>query len=272
MMPTTRSGDANLYYEVHGRGTPVLLSAGMGGSGRFWQPQLEALSARHTVILYDHAGTGRSTRDTGPRSIAQMAADIACILDAAGFSEAHIVGHAIGGIIGLQLAIDAPARVRSLTIVNGWAHADAFLRRCFAVRKRILLNSGPEAYIQAQPLFLYPPRWISENIEALEQEEAHMAAHFPSPETMLQRIDTFLAFDGRPRLAEVRCPTLLAVARDDALVPSYLSEQLAAGIPGSQVQEVPWGAHAFTAVVPGIFNDMLLRWLTGKVKVTEPSH
>src|ERR1700759_2129629 len=209
-MPIARSGDADLYYEVHGKGTPILLSAGMGGSGRFWQPQLEALSARHTVILYDQAGTGRSTRQIGPRSIAEMADDIARILDAVGVRDAHIVGHAIGGIIGLQLALDAPERVRSLTIVNGWAQADAFLRRCFAVRKRILLSSGPEAYIQAQPLFLYPPRWISDNIAALEQEEAHMAAHFPAADTMLQRIDTFLAFDARSRLGEVQSPTLLA--------------------------------------------------------------
>jgi aminoacrylate hydrolase len=257
-MPTTRSGDAELYYEVHGAGTPILLSAGMGGSGRFWQPQLAALSARHTVILYDQAGTGRSTREIKPRSIAEMAEDIARVLDAVGVSHAHIAGHAIGGIIGLQLALDAPQRLRSLTIVNGWAHADAFLRRCFAVRKRILLNSGPEAYVQAQPLFLYPPRWISDNIAALAREEGHMTASFPAVETMLQRIDAFLAFDARSRLADVRSPVLLAVARDDALVPSYLSEELAAGIPNAQLREVAWGAHAFTAVKPDIFNDMLL--------------
>lgn len=257
-MPTTRSGDADLYYEVHGKGTPILLSAGMGGSGRFWQPQLDALSARHTIILYDQAGTGRSTREIGPRSIAEMADDIARILDAVGADDAHIAGHAIGGIIGLQLALDAPQRVRSLTIVNGWAHADAFLRRCFAVRKRILLSSGPDAYVQAQPLFLYPPRWIADNIADLEREEAHMIAHFPAPEIMVQRIDAFLAFDARSRLADVSSPTLLAVARDDALVPSYLSEELAAGIPNARLREVAWGAHAFTTVTPDVFNDMLL--------------
>lgn len=257
-MPITRSGDADLYFEVHGQGTPVLLSAGMGGSGRFWAPQLDALAKRHTVIVYDQAGTGRSTRAITSRSIPEMAADITCVLDAAGVGDAHVVGHAIGGIIGLQLALDAAERVRSLTIVNGWAHADAFLRRCFAVRKRILLSSGPEAYVQAQPLFLYPPRWIADNIETLLQEEAHMAAHFPDTETMLHRIDTFLAFDGRSRLADVRCPTLLAVARDDALVPSYLSDQLSAGIPRARIKDVSWGAHAFTAVTPDVFNDMLL--------------
>ena len=61
-MAFTRGDGADIYYEVHGRGTPVLLSAGMGGSGSFWQPQLAALAERHRVILYDHVGTGRSAR------------------------------------------------------------------------------------------------------------------------------------------------------------------------------------------------------------------
>lgn len=257
-MPYAHGGDADLYYEVHGSGTPILLSAGMGGGGGFWGPQVEALAARHQVILYDHAGTGRSGRDIGPRSIAEMAGDMARVLDAAGVDDAHVAGHAIGGIIGMELALAAPERVRSLTVVNGWARADDFIRRCFEVRKRILLASGPAAYVRAQPLFLYPPRWIAENTATLDAEEERMVAHFPHTDTMLNRIETFLAFDGRERLADIRVPTLLAAARDDALVPSYLSEQLAAGIPDARVAAVDWGAHAFTAVTPDAFNAMLL--------------
>lgn len=257
-MPYATGGDADLYYEVHGTGTPILLSAGMGGSGSFWRPQVEALSRTHQVILYDHAGTGRSGRDIGPRSIAEMAGDMVRVLDAAGVEDAHVAGHAIGGIIGMELALAVPDRVRSLTIVNGWANADAFIRRCFEVRTRILLTSGPQAYVRAQPLFLYPPRWIAENADALEAEEALMVAHFPDIDTMVSRIETFLAFDGRARLSDIRVPTLLAAARDDALVPSYLSRELGAGIPGARMAEVEWGAHAFTAVSPNVFNTMML--------------
>lgn len=257
-MSYARGGDADLYYEVHGQGTPILLSAGMGGGAGFWRPQVEALSARHMVILYDHAGTGRSARDIGPRAIPEMAADMTRVLDAAGVDDAHVAGHAIGGIIGMELALSAPERVRSLTVVNGWARADGFLRRCFEVRTRILQASGPHAYVRAQPLFLYPPRWIAENMDVLEAEEAHMVANFPSADTMLSRIETFLAFDGRDRIADIRVPTLLAAAQDDALVPFYLSEHLAAGIPGARIAKVEWGAHAFTAVEPDLFNDMLL--------------
>lgn len=255
-MAFARGENADIYYEVHGHGTPVALSAGMGGSGSFWAPQLDALAKRHQVILYDHVGTGRSA--PGNRSIAGMADDIACVLDHAGVDAAHVVGHAIGGIVGIELALRHPKRLRSLAVVNGWGRADPFLRRCFEIRKALLNQSGPQAYVRAQPLFLYPPQWISENIAHLDAEEERILKHFPSVATMNQRIDMFLAFEGGKRLAEINVPTLLSSAKDDALVPAYLTRELAAAIPDSRVHEVDWGAHAFSVVTPGVFNDTLL--------------
>jgi aminoacrylate hydrolase len=255
-MAFARGKDAEIYYEIHGHGTPVVLSAGMGGSGSFWAPQLDALASRHQVILYDHVGTGRSA--AGSRSIAGMADDVACVLDHAGVDAAHVVGHAIGGIVGIELALRHPKRLRSLAVVNGWGRADPFLRRCFEIRKALLNQSGPQAYVRAQPLFLYPPQWISENIAHLDAEEEKILKHFPSVATMNQRIDMFLAFEGGRRLKEITVPTLLSSARDDALVPAYLTRELAAAIPDARVHEVDWGAHAFSVVTPKIFNDTLL--------------
>jgi aminoacrylate hydrolase len=255
-MAFARGDGADIYYEVHGRGTPIVLSAGMGGSGSFWEPQLAALAERHQVILYDHVGTGRSAH--GERSVAGMADDIAVVLDHAGMEAAHLVGHAIGGIVGLELATRQPERLRSLVVVNGWGRADPFLRRCFEVRKQLLNEVGPLAYVRAQPLFLYPPQWISENIAHLEAEEQRILKAFPPVETMNQRIDMFMAFGAGERLSSIRVPTLLASARDDALVPAYLTRQLAAAIPQARVHEVGWGAHAFTVVTPNVFNDALL--------------
>ena len=155
---------------------------------------------RHQVILYDQVGTGRSaTIGAEARSIAGMADDIATVMDqrrrsillmwsatpsaASSWHEAWRLRH--------------PRRLlRSLVVVNGWGRADPFLRRCFEIRKQILNQSGPKAYVRAQPLFLYPPQWISSNIAHLEEEEERILAHFPPVVTMNQRIDMFLAFDG----------------------------------------------------------------------------
>ncbi|MDB5572969.1 MAG: putative aminoacrylate hydrolase RutD [Tardiphaga sp.] len=258
----TAAAGAEIFYERHGAGTPILMSAGMGGSGAFWSPQIARLSERHTVIVYDQVGTARSRAgDDGVRTIAGMADDMVCVMDDVGVEAAHVVGHAIGGIVGLELAMSRPQRLRSVTVVNGWGRADAFLRRCFEVRREILNQSGPRAYVRAQPLFLFPPQWISENTAKLDADEAQILAHFPPAETINKRIEMFLAFDPGARLAGITTPTLITTATDDALVPAYLTRQLAAAIPGAQLREVAYGAHAFTAVTPEIFNTMLLDFI-----------
>jgi aminoacrylate hydrolase len=252
---------AEIYFESHGSGPAIVMSAGMGGGGAFWTPQVAALSAQYTVILYDHVGTGRSRTVDRPRTIAGMAEDIVSVMDAAGVDSAHVVGHAIGGIVGLELAMTQPQRLRSVTVVNGWGRADPFLRRCFEVRREILKQSGPTAYVRAQPLFLFPPQWISENEARLDADEPPMIAHFPAAATMNARIEMFLAFDPGERLKTITTPVLVTTAADDALVPAYLTRELAAAIPGAQLREVAYGAHAFTAVTPEVFNTMLLAFL-----------
>ena len=254
-----------MHHEVHGR-TPadagtVLLSSGLGGAGAFWAPQLDALRERHRVVTYDQRGTGQSA---GPLpdaySISLMADDVVEVLDELGVESCHFVGHALGGLIGLDLALRWPARVGSLVLVNAWAKPDPHTGRCFDVRKD-LLRLGPEAYVRAQPLFLYPAPWLSRNTERLAREHAHGVAHFQGADTLLKRIAALLAFDVADRLGEVRCPTLVAASRDDMLVPWTASEMLAAGIPGARLWLAAEGGHGFTVTEPEAFNAALLAFL-----------
>jgi aminoacrylate hydrolase len=268
-----KSGTADgLYWEIHdgpahadeGAAASVILSAGLGGSAAFWTPQMEALSERFRVILYDHRGTGRSDRSLKPdHSVAAMAEDIVTVLDATGTDRAHLVGHAAGGNAGLQLVLDHPDRLDKLVVVNGWSRPDPHVARCFAARIRLLEAFGPTAYVEAQSLFLYPPDWISENDVLLKQQEPHHVAGFPRTDVMLARIGALLAFDIDDRLGEIPHPVLVSASADDMLVPPRLALRLAAGLPDATLEIAPWGGHAFTATVPDVFNAQLIAWLSG---------
>lgn len=240
----------------------VLLSAGLGGAAGYWAPQLGALRERYRVVTYDQAGTGRNRRDLpADHSIAAMADEVLAVLDATGTAACHFVGHALGGLVGLDLALRRPDRLRSLAVVNGWATATAHTRRCFEMRLLLLQHAGPEAYVRAQPIFLYPADWLARNEARLAHEEAHGLAGFQGADTLRRRIAALLAFDARPGLGTVRLPTLLVAARDDVLVPSLATEELGAAIAGSQVHVAPWGAHAVNVTEPGSFNRLLLDFL-----------
>jgi aminoacrylate hydrolase len=254
------------FFDVHESERPnaptVLLSSGLGGTAGYWAPQLAALKAHHRVITYDQAGTGRNKRELpADHSIAAMAEEILAVLDATRTDKAHIVGHALGGLAALDLAIRDPDRLRSLTVVNGWTAAHAHTKRCFDLRLMLLKHEGPAAYIRGQPIFLYPADWLAKNAERAAQEEAHGLAGFQGADTLRRRIAALLAFDATPHLASIRIPTLISAARDDVLVPCSMSEHLAAAIPGATLHMAPWGAHAINVTQPDDFNAMLLKFL-----------
>jgi aminoacrylate hydrolase len=240
----------------------VVLSAGLGGAGAFWTPQIEALSRDFRVVLYDHRGTG-SNAEALPTdySIGHMAEDVAGILDALGAPRAHLLGHALGGLMALELALRQPERVGRIVVVNGWLKADSQTRRCFDARLAVLKGGGPEAYVRAQPIFLYPAAWLSANAERMQAEEAHGIAHFQGEANLLARIGALLAYDASAVAGRIAAPVLVAAARDDVLVPWTASQAMAEALPNARLWLVPEGGHAFTVVNPDPFNGELRRFL-----------
>ena len=255
---------AGLYYERHGpaAGIPLILSSGLGGSASYWNLNVAALAQRHGVIVYDHRGTGRSSRDVpGILTVGGLADDLRLLMDATATARATIVGHAIGGMAGLALALAAPDRVDRLVVINGWAKLDPHTARCFDTRLALLRDSGPRAFLHAQPLFLFPPQWISGHHDHLQAEEEVLLAHFPGAEMVQRRIAAARRFDIAARLPEIATRTLIVASEDDMLVPPACSDMLAARMPNAQVARMSRGGHACNVTNPAHFNMWLLDWL-----------
>ena len=260
-----------LYHEVHGPagGPAVLLSSGLGGSAGYWTGLIPVLvEAGYKVIAYDQRGTGRSLEALPAHySIADMAADISQVLDATHTRACHLIGHALGGLAGLQLALDFPEGLRSLTLINAWAAPNSHSARCFEARLALLDAVGPRAYVEAQPIFLYPASWCAAHAEQVQAEVDHAAAHFPGAATMKARIAALRRFDISARLAEIGVATLVSVAKDDVLVPWTCSQQLAEGLPNAQLHSVEHGAHAHNITAASAFNARLLTFLAAHSQV-----
>lgn len=252
-------------YTLTGSGEAVVvLSAGLGGSAAFWAPQRAALEAQFRVLAFDHRGTGANAGSLPDGySIAHMADDVIAVMDAAGVPRAHLLGHALGGLVGLEMARRHAARLDRLVAVNAWAKVDRHSERCFDIRIGILKSQGPAAYVAAQPLFLHTAPYLSAHHDKILGEIAHGTAHFQGEDTLLKRIGALRAFDARADLARITAPVLVAASRDDLLVPYTASEALAAGLPNSELWLTPEGGHAFTVEQPEKFNAVLTRFLSG---------
>lgn len=103
--------NVELYYEMRGEGTPlILLHGGLGHSGN-WENQIPDLSEHFEVIAVDSRGHGRSTIGEQQISYSVMASDVVALMDYLDIRKANIVGFSDGGNIGLQLAIHHPNRL-----------------------------------------------------------------------------------------------------------------------------------------------------------------
>jgi pimeloyl-ACP methyl ester carboxylesterase len=115
----TNIDGVELEYQVSGNGEPVVFIHGAFIADAF-KPLLNepALSDKYQLILYHRRGYAGSSRASGIVSISQQAADCRALLRHLGIDRAHIVGHSYGGAVALQLALDTPAIVRSLTLLE----------------------------------------------------------------------------------------------------------------------------------------------------------
>lgn len=108
-----------LEYEVWGEGEPVVLIHGSHFADVFAPLLAEPeLAERYQLILYHRRGFAGSTHPDGPLSVREQAADCRALIQSLGVERAHVVGHSYGGLISLQLALDAPEVVHSLALLE----------------------------------------------------------------------------------------------------------------------------------------------------------
>jgi aminoacrylate hydrolase len=253
-------------------GAPVVvLIAGLGGSGSYWLPQLAALEQEYQVVCYDQRGTGNNPAALPEDySLAQMADELHLALLDAGISRFAIVGHALGALVGLQMALDYPQAVSALVCVNGWLTLNAHTRRCFQIRERLLHAGGAQAWVEAQPLFLYPADWMAARAPRMEAEEALALAHFQGKTNLLRRLSALKRADFSRQAARIACPVQAICSADDLLVPSVCSTELHDALPHGTKVVMRQGGHACNVTEHDTFNTLLLNGLASLLHKPEP--
>ena len=236
----------------------VLLIGGIGASMDWWDPgfcTLLAAGGRY-VIRYDHRDTGESPSYPPGKpgyTGTDLVTDAATVLDQLGVASAHVVGLSMGGAIAQELALEHPARVRSLTLISTTAGAG----------DDDLPGMTPEATAAFQALA--EPDWTDDAavVEYLVAgQRATAAAPFAEAEVRaVARIavartknnessqKNHMAADGgdpwRHRLGEITVPTLVLHGDEDPLFPLPHGEALAREIPAARLVVLPRTGHEF---------------------------
>jgi pimeloyl-ACP methyl ester carboxylesterase len=226
-----------LFFKERGSGPPLLLVHGLMVTGEMFGPVIERFASRHRVIVPDLRGHGQSRQLPPPYTAAQLAADLAGLLDHLGIAACAVLGYSQGGAIAQQLAIDHPERCDRLVLACTYAfnmaspreklegHVVPVLIRVLGMRRfaKLVATAGIKQ----------SANWLVPLIASQDRR------------LMLSAWKETMAFDSRDRLAEIRCPTLVIAGSKDVAVPIHHAKMLHDGVAGSQLVVIDGAGHDF---------------------------
>jgi len=264
-MPFVTANKVRTYVETTGEGEPLLLIAGNGMDHTAFRDQVPVFAKHFRCITYDLRGIGQADVPEWGYTVPDMARDAFAVLSALGVSAAHVAGYSLGGAIGMEMAIDDPGGVKSLSLYSTFSHVEPYLRRRYEILIKILLETTPELWAMFTAFSAFGEQYINEHDAEIEKEIALRVARWrgldaPSKVGLLGHYRAILGHDVRERLAEIRCPTWIAVGSSDPVAPPSYASYLRDRIAGSKLTVYPGAPHRLLNFTPQ-FNEDALRFL-----------
>jgi pimeloyl-ACP methyl ester carboxylesterase len=258
-VPHLITTDATLFYEVVGEGEPILLLAGAASDIASWTPLFQPL-ARYQLILLDNRGAGR-TLDTVPITMAAMVADCVALLDHLQLGAVHIIGHSLGGMIGLRLAAEHPDRVRSLITMASADRPDGKTMQLFRDMAKLYAEIQPQLWFRLLFQFLFARRFFSDATVVADTAEGSTAYAFRQTLKNFARQVASLETIAPVDFAKIRCPVLAIAAEEDVLAPPKVMFESLAGLSGMQSAIIAGAGHSVHWDKPGESADAILGFL-----------
>ena len=231
--------------------TPLILLPGLACDGALWrhqQPALQTLAPYRPVVVTDV--------HTRADSLPAMAA----LLLTEQPGELLLAGCSMGGMLAMEVARQAPQRVRGLALLGTTARPDT--PALIALRGQAIdqFEQGlVEPLIRANAIFAFHPRHAA----ALTEPYLAMVLRAGAGTLIRQNRAVMARADLRPHLAAIACPALVVAGLDDLLTPPDCAREIAAALPQAQLHLLPECGHMLTWEQPQAVTHLLSDWLAG---------
>jgi pimeloyl-ACP methyl ester carboxylesterase len=261
-----------IYYEVRGKGEPLVLIYGIACLMNHWHFQTEYFSKNYQVITFDLRGHHKSQPLGNPQNLklSDLVQDIQGLLKHLNISKAHFAGHSFGTPLLLQLFESSPELVASMTFINGFSKnpikgmfgLDVVEPFYHFVKEQF--QKSPDLWTTLWRMAVDNPLSMLlagaaggfnlklthfKDIEVYARGVAHMDLRI-----FLELFDSLMNFDGDNILPKVNVPTLIISGENDNVTPQSFQQDFHRKIAGSEFVLVPYGSHCTQLDFPDYIN------------------
>jgi 3-oxoadipate enol-lactonase len=262
-MPFVDTPNGRMYYEVQGEGEPLLCVMGLSADHLAWALQVPAWSERFRTVIFDNRDVGQSFYADGPYEVRDMAADTLALADALELDSFHLLGMSLGGAISQEVALAAPERVRTLTLVVTFAGAGNWGVERARLWGAEVMRKSREEHVDSLLLYTLSEQFYA-NPEGVKFIRDMVLAnpHPQAPEAFVRQLEAGGRHETRDRLGSLSMPVHVIGAAHDTLVPVWKSEEIAELVPGAQLTIVPDAPHGLNLERAEEFNELVAGFIT----------
>lgn len=236
-MPTAQIGSHTVYFDELGSGHPLIFVSGLGASRLGWWKQIEPFSKKFHVINVDNRDAGDSAASAGPYTIAEMASDVAGVIQNLELGTAYLVGISMGGFILIEFAIRYPELLDKLVLVSTSAGGKSSVRAQPEILALLGRTEGEEIETRTRRTFtaIAGKDYMASHPEDLDHIVRNAQAKPMSLASYQRQLGAVMAHDATDRLDKISAPTLVIHGDYDPLIPYENGKYLAAHIKSSRI-------------------------------------
>ena len=253
----------NLYYEEHGKGTPLMLIAGLASDSQSWLPIIEKLSQQCRLIIFDNRGSGRTKPQDAETSIGTMADDCIALIKHLDLTSVHLLGHSMGGFIALDCTIRYPDCVSKLILVGTSAFNSERNNALFSDWVSYRANGMNDTLWFRNIFYWIFTKDFFEDTKVLETA-VRLATEYPCPQTKIafkNQVHAIKEFNCLKDLSQIKSETLVLFGKEDLLFPSKESSKTLSAIPWVDFTLIKHTAHSVHTERPQAFSNSIQAFL-----------
>jgi 3-oxoadipate enol-lactonase len=210
----------------------VVLSHALGLDHSMWDTVANALASRCRVICPDTRGHGRSSIPDAPLTLPELAADAARLIDELTCEPVIWVGLSMGGLIGQELALRHPDKVKALVLVNTTSGYPESAREQIGQRIATVEAHGMQAISTATMGRFFTEGFRQHQAATVGRHQRLLEAM--DPEGYVACASALCDADLTSQLGQIRVPTLVVAGSQDESIPKAMTDLLASHIPNAQ--------------------------------------